>query len=385
MRDSKAAAASPRSEDVLVIGAGLAGLQCARLLALRGLNVGLIDRKTSVTDGITTTGIFVRKTWDDFPLPDEQLGPAIRDVVLYSPRRRAIRLTADHDEFRIGRMPWIYVRMLEQCARAGVRWLPSSNVTAIEPGRVTIERHGKSETIATRFIAGADGARSLVARSLGLDRNSEMLVGVEEVFAARGEAPALHCFLDPRLAPGYIAWVATDGEEAHAGVAGTHGRYDPAAALRAFRPSVAHLAHGHVVERRGGLIPVGGILRRIANRHALLVGDAAGAVSPLTAGGLDAALRLSTFAASVIAAYLDRGDDRILAHYDGNRFRARFMARRWMRHAINAASHPLSMELACALLRTPPLRKLAAHVFFSRGSFPDVVPLGDQSAASVVV
>lgn len=371
--------------DVVILGAGLAGLQCARLLALRGLRVALIDRKASVAEGITTTGIFVRKTWDDFPLPDEQLGRAIRDVRLYSPRRRVLRLTADHDEFRIGRMAWIYVRMLEQCARAGVRWMPSANVVAVEPGRVTIERRGERETIATRFIIGADGARSLVARSLGLDTNDELLVGVEEVVPARGEAPALHCFLDPRLAPGYIAWVATDGEETHVGVAGRRGRYDAAAALRAFRSKVATLVPGRAIERRGGLIPVGGILRRIANRHALLVGDAAGAVSPLTAGGLDGALRLSTFAASVVAAYLDRGDERVLRQYDGGRFRARFVARRWMRHAINAVSHPLAMELACALLRTPPLRRLAEHIFFSRGSFPDLVPLPDQSATSVAV
>src|SRR5437763_5865326 len=361
--------------DVLVLGAGLAGLHTARLLGARGLRVALIDRKASLTDGIHTTGIFVRKTWEDFPLPDEQLGAPIRDVVLYSPARRAMRLAAARGEFRIGRMGWLYLWMLEQCSRAGVEWVPGANVVAVEPGRVTIERRGRAEVLRARYIVGADGARSFVARALGLDRNRELLVGVEEVVAARGEAPALHCFLDPRLAPGYIAWVATDGVEAHAGLAGYRGRFDPAAALRAFRESVPHLAEGRAVERRGGLIPVGGILRRIANEHALLVGDAAGAVSPLTAGGLDPALRLSSFAADVVAAYLERGDARVLGAYTGDRFRARFVARRWMRRVIRAASHPLAMELGCALLRTPPLRALAAHVFFARGSFPDVGPL----------
>jgi flavin-dependent dehydrogenase len=174
--------------------------------------------------------------------------------------------------------------------------------------------------------------------------------------------------------------VVDDGEEKHAGVAGYRDRFDPAASLERFRRSVPHLAGGRVVERRGGLIPVGGILRRIANRRGLLVGDAAGAVSPLTAGGLDAALRLSSFAAEVAAEYLESGDERALAAYDGSRFRARFFARRWMRKAIRIADHPLIIEMACALLRATPLRALAEHVFFGRGSFPDVSPPLPSSA-----
>src|SRR4051812_5120454 len=188
--------------DIAVIGAGLAGLHCSRILASRGLRVALIDRKRSVADNVQTTGIFVRKTWEDFALPAEQLGKPIRRVTLYSPARRAMDLVADHDEFRVGRMQWIYLWMLEQCSRAGVTWMPSTRVQSLDD-------------VPARFVIGADGARSLVARELGLDRNREMLVGLEEIVASRGGEPQLHCYLDPRLAPGYIAWVCDDGEEAH--------------------------------------------------------------------------------------------------------------------------------------------------------------------------
>lgn len=361
--------------DVVVIGAGLAGLQCARSLASRGASVILIDRKSSVTDAIQTTGIFVRKTWEDFPLPDEQLGPGIRDVMLYSPSRRAHRLTAAHDEFRVGRMPWIYLYLLEQCAGAGVRWMPSTRFVSAQPlaeGTVVeIERAGgRREHLFARFVVGADGPRSAVARAFSLDRNSEFLLGVEDVVTGGGGTPALHCFLDPRLAPGYIAWFLDDGEEGHVGVAGYRNRFDPTASLAEFRASLPFPV-GKTVERRGGLIPVNGILRRIASRHALLAGDAAGAVSPLTAGGIDAALRLSTFAAEVIADFLRRGDPSVLGNYCGDRFRARFVARRWMRRTIAMASQPLLIELGCALLHVPALRRIAEHIFFARGSFPD--------------
>lgn len=363
--------------DVAVIGAGLAGLRCARLLATRGLRVVILDRKASLAAPVHTTGIFVRKSWEDFPLPDEQLGPPIRDVILYSPSRRTFALRGQRDEFRIGRMGWLYLQLLEQCASAGVRWIPSARVLRCDADSVTFIRNEREVRIRARFIIGADGARSTVAEQLGLDRNREMLTGIEEVVPPISREPVLHCFVDPRLAPGYIAWVANDGHEAHIGVAGRgrrHGRgWEPARALQAFRESLPFHA-GRTIERRGGLIPVGGMLRRIASPRGLLIGDAAGAVSPLTAGGLDGALRLSTFAADVAFAYLDSGDADVLRQYSGDRFRTRFMTRRWMRHAMNAMATPAITEIAFALLRLPPMRAIAEHIFFARGSFPDVEP-----------
>lgn len=348
-------------------------MHCARLLAMRGLRVVLIDRNDSVAAPIYTTGIFVRKTWEDFSIPDEHLGRGIRDVYLYSPSGRALHLTAERDEFRVGRMSWIRLHMLEQCSRAGVQWMPSTEATAFET-----TRHGVSLTLSrgrvlrARYVIGADGARSRVAQAFALDRNTEFLTGLEEIVASLSTETALHCHLDPELAPGYIAWVVADRGEAHIGVAGYRGQFDPSRALAKFRRKTG-FAQAKVLERRGGLIPVNGVLRRIANRHALLVGDAAGAVSPLTAGGLDGALRLSTHAADVVAAYLERCDPAVLRAYDGAPFQTRFLARRWMRRIMRAAQQRLLMEAAVAVLHLPPLRAFAAHVFFSRGgSFPDL-------------
>jgi flavin-dependent dehydrogenase len=104
----------------------------------------------------------------------------------------------------------------------------------------------------------------------------------------------------------------------------------------------------------------------------LLIGDAAGAVSPLTAGGLDPCMRLSAFAAQVVSEYLSSGDPRILKLYSGELFRARFASRLWARRIASTFGQRQLLELGCGVLRLPLVNKLARHVFFGRGSFPDV-------------
>src|SRR5206468_9237091 len=116
--------------DVVVIGAGLAGLQTARLLGERGLRVLLVDRKSALDQSIHTTGIFVRRTLEDFSLPDDCLGPVVRDVTLYSPSHRSIELHSPYDEFRVGRMGLLYERFLDAAICAGVEWMPATQFVA---------------------------------------------------------------------------------------------------------------------------------------------------------------------------------------------------------------------------------------------------------------
>ena len=368
--------------DVVIVGAGLAGLYCARSLSAGGARVMLVDRKTKLDGAVHTTGIFVRRTLEDFDLPEDCLGPAVRHLTMYSPARRRLELESEHDEFRVGRMGLLYQRMLAACTMNGVRWSPSTSFDGCDPARsgsvIRLTTGGKDRRVHTRFLVGADGAQSRVAPALGLDQNSEWIVGLEEVHAGvpLDGPPRFHCFLDPELSPGYLAWIVHDGEEVHLGVGGYAQHFRPPEALAQFRDRVARnvidLSRAHLLEKRGGRIPVGGVLRRIANERGLLIGDASGAVSPLTAGGLDPCLRLSRMAANVIAGSLQTDDPRMMLQYSGELFRARFVSRLWMRRIIARVRQPLMLELACAAMRLPGGKALAKHVFFGRGSFPDV-------------
>ena len=368
--------------DVTIVGAGLAGLQCARLLAAEGVSVLLVDRKDDVRKGIRTTGIFVRRSFEEFDLPEGSLGPVVRRVVLHSPRGRTQMLESATPEFRVGRMQKIYTDLLRDAIRDGADWRPSTSFfglgsrEAAEGTSVWLRGPRGLERVSTRFIVGADGAKSRVAEALGLSRNEELIVGVEDVIheVPGTRTPALHCFLDPRLAPGYIAWIADDGQEVHVGVGGYADSFDPNAALAELRrraSDICNLDEGRIVERRGGLIPVGGILPRISAERGLLIGDAAGAVSPLTAGGLDGAMRLSRYAAEVLSLAVKQRSPGPLALYPSEGIGTRFISRRWMRRTLATVRSPLLLELGCAILRTPPFNRLAHGVFFGRGSFPE--------------
>ena len=367
--------------DVVVVGAGLAGLQCARLLGRAGLHVLLIDSKASLSERIHTTGIFVRRTLQDFDIPADCLGPPLRQVILYSPAGCPLLLQSPHNEFRVGRMGSLYRRFLAECQEVSVGWLPSTrylrSIARSDGSLIEVEKDGKTFCLQARFIVGADGAVSRVAADLALDCNQEWIVGVEEVL---GDVPlcgnpGFHCFLDPQLAPGYLAWMVHDGEEVHLGVGGYASRFDPLLALQKFRLRVSgrfNLNRARLLERRGGRIPVNGILLRLACKRGMLVGDAAGAASPLTAGGLDACMRLSGLAAHVIVEYLATGKPEALGAYSGHLFQSRFISRRWMRRLISMVHEPLLLEAICTVLRFPLFRLLAWHVFFGRGSFPDI-------------
>lgn len=286
--------------DIAIIGASFAGLACAREAAMLGRKVTVIERKAAVSDRIHTTGIFVAEALEEYALPEHLLRP-IHRVRLYAPSLRYTDFSHDDYRFYATDTAGVLNYMAEQAVTAGAELILGQKFDGYEEKDTGYALKGLP--LETCFLIGADGARSAVARSAGLSCNAALLKGAEyEYDHIGGVGDALHVFIDPVLAPGYIGWVFRGVHQFQVGLA---CKAPVAPDMDAFLNKISPLFDfkmSRLMGRRGGWIPAGGTLKHTAVGNVLLAGDAAGLVSPLTAGGI----RPSLHYGKLLARHIDR-------------------------------------------------------------------------------
>ena len=197
--------------ELLVVGAGFAGLACAKAAAVRGVSTRVIEAKRDIGFGVRTTGILVKELADSWDMP-HQLTRKIAGARLYSPGLRMIDLVSPGYYFLATDTPNLLRWLARQAAGSGVEIQYDSRYLLNHSGEDScLFRNGRQATqeLRYRYLVGSDGARSRVARTLGLGRNHAFLAGGEyELQGDCGVDPNfLHMFLDSHLAPGYIAWI----------------------------------------------------------------------------------------------------------------------------------------------------------------------------------
>ncbi|KQW54536.1 NAD(P)/FAD-dependent oxidoreductase [Variovorax sp. Root411] len=360
--------------DLLVVGASFAGLACARAAALAGLSVRVLEKKTSAGAKLHTTGIIVKDAVDSVPWLAE-VPPAlvrrIEGVRLYAPNMRHVDLHAPGYWFWATDAPALLDWMVDSTRSCGV---DVQLGTLLEQALWVNGRWEVPVTqgacITATYLVGADGPHSRVAKALGLSRNTRFLYGVEHEYQGARMAPGLlHCFVDRQLAPGYIGWALEGVGVSQIGLARRMVRSDAGALkldplLRKIAPVVTP-GEAPPVAVRAGMIPCGGVLPVVARERALLVGDAAGMVSPVTAGGIHTALLHGQRAGEAVARFVRReaGDPAtwFVRSYPG------FRLKRTLRWAFD---HFQSDWVFNHLLGTPQMRRVAELVYFHRKGGP---------------
>ena len=345
--------------DVIIVGAGFAGLACAQVTARHNLSTLVLDKKYDVGNNIHTTGILVKEIAEDWDVPDRFV-KKINGVRLYSPSLDYLDLHSRDYYFLASDTPELLRWHARQASAAGATIsLESKYSGSFFDNNI---HHFNKSNIKSRFIVGCDGARSSVARHYQLGINRQFLIGIEAEYGSIDnlDMDKLHVFLDSDLAPGYIGWIVPGVTGCQVGLA---TRYPHAPQLKQFIQKISclfNLENKTPYSHRAGLIPCGGLVKHYSNKNVLLLGDAAGMVSPLTAGGIHPAVHLGKISGDLIVEYLNSGGDapgKLIKSYLPN-----YMFKNNLRQLFDHIYLPNS--LFNTMLQTPLFRSLAQTVFF---------------------
>ncbi|GAC1428024.1 MAG: NAD(P)/FAD-dependent oxidoreductase [Candidatus Velthaea sp.] len=303
--------------DVAIAGGGPAGAATALQLARAGFAVTLVERaafprrkvcgeyqNTGAVDALDRLGLRARAFAAGMPL---------RGIRLVPPRAAAVELPFSRGALACDRATLDAI-VLEAARAAGVNIVRGRVEDVLHDGdRVTglvyRDRSGVAERVPARFVVGADGSGSLVARKLGL---TLPLRGVRR-FAVGGHYAGfgdLNGFVEMYVGAGaYFAINPLGPDRANVMVVVPHdalarwsGDVD-----EGLRGKAAELGHGHRsfagAVRVGERVSVGPLAHRVRTpvvRGALLVGDAAGFLNPFTGQGVYLALSGAEAASAVI-------------------------------------------------------------------------------------
>lgn len=359
--------------DVVIVGASFAGAACAIAAAQYGLRVCVLERKRDPGLKLHTTGIIVKeaaeRTW--LNRVPAQLVRKVDRVRLYAPNLRNVALQVPDYYFLTTDTPnlmrWLADEMRDQGVdlRLAQPFTQASRETSTQRGRWHLPGIGR-----THWLVGADGAKSRVAQRFGMGGVRHFLYGMEYEFAGLElrEPDALHCFVNKALAPGYIGWATQNPTGVQFGLAFRHKRsrtgtpdIDALRALVGHRIGIPDDLTPTAI--RAGLIPCGGPVAPLARPGVILTGDAAGIVSPVTAGGIHSAWQHGWTVGEAVARHLRDGGpspERI-----AERAAPRYRIKRALRWAFDHAQMDWPFDL---MLGAAPMRWAAERVYFHRSS-----------------
>jgi len=342
--------------DAVVVGAGSAGLAFAARLAELGRSVVVLEadaelRRPVCGEYLCPSGVTVIRElgWDDLL----EGCPPIRGMMLASPAGRIV--TGDFpddgahgDGCSVDKRRFLGA-LLARAERAGARVRFSSRVEAMHLERAGWRvRLSGGEEIAAPLLIGADGRRSIVARSLGLavepdgNRASQRVAvrGFVTPLSPPERRGEMHLFSDGS----YIGMNPISDEEVNASICLDRERLrelgGPAGAFRTLVGDSARLSARYdwaTLRDVRGAYPIRHRVRSPIARRAALIGDAGGFLDPLTGEGMSIAIWTGSMLADLVAGPLGRGGERDLSlalRTFARRKRARLGAKRILSLAL---------------------------------------------------
>jgi geranylgeranyl reductase family protein len=318
--------------EVIIIGAGPAGSTAAQVLGSAGISTLLLDRaqfpRRKPCGGGLPSGV---EQLFDFEVPEpDHVAPHHRRYFDFG-REATIRdrqplMMVDRQEFDN--------QLLEQAiAHPTVEFRGGTNIREVSASEDDVRvatRDG--EELRARYLIGADGANSIVARSLGLVSDDKPAVALDieirvpdVIYEQHKDYATFHFGV---IDAGY-AWIFPKNDVLSCGIGSWTGEAKLQQQLDDFLERAFPGVDYEVLYRAGQALPLYSTARKSTGPRTLLVGDAAGMVDPVFGEGIRYAMLSGRFAAeSIIASNNDDPDDLATKRYEaaakkhwGERFR----------------------------------------------------------------
>jgi geranylgeranyl reductase family protein len=320
--------------EVIVVGAGPGGATAAMALAQKGYDVLLLDRQTFPRDKVCGDGVPAGALNMLYALGmEEKIRNAgfyyVDSIRLVSPKGHV--MDADLEESKKGVHSAIVPRLefdaiLQQHAvDSGAEFVQARvSEPIVEDGKVTGVRariNGTTQSIYSPIVIGADGVTSVIARALRPDEHEDnhRAVALRAYIEDIDELPGrVEFYLYEQILPGY-AWIFPLGEnKANIGLGMRLDKFreedkNLKEMLQRFMdmPDIKKRLHngGHLEGVATWQLNFGS-QKNIQRAYdgALLVGDAAGLINPLTGGGISNAITSAWLAADTVHSAFLTGD-----------------------------------------------------------------------------
>jgi len=289
--------------DVVIIGAGPAGLTAARNLAESDIEYLLIDRSEKPGEAKPCGGFIPSTTLRKFSIPMIEKQHQIDTARILFPGKELVSIRFDKSlGINVSRGS-LAKALLNTIPDFETHSLLGTSVERIETDdescRVTVMKEGNETILESRLIIDASGANPVSQRFIQLRErisNSQMGYGLQYHIKVDQELDSSNTFLyGNKFSPGGYCWIFPRGNIAVVGTGGlvknvreneqrTHEYLDNL--LKEVEPFKGELAGGSIIKKDSALMPLCGVMRPSFGKRILLAGDAAGHCSPISGEGI---------------------------------------------------------------------------------------------------